>query len=130
MGQQQLLYISVGIIIVMLAIVAGLNIFSSQAVEANRNAVSIHLMVLANMAQKHYDSPKSFGGGGETFANFVIPEKMKKTEDGTYEHTQTGHSTDHIHFTGTGVAIGEDGKNPIQIEFRITEDDWEVKTHN
>ena len=130
MGQKQLLLIAVGIIIVGLAVATGISLASAGAVEANRDNVSIHLATLAHLAQNHYERPKSFGGGGETFANFVIPENMKDTEYGTFEHTQQEHSTDHIHFTGTGVEIGKNGTDPIQIEIRITKDQYKYKVKN
>ncbi len=129
MGQQQLLLIALGVILVGLAVVLGIHLMSASAIDANRDAVSFHLVTLGSMAQKHYSRPGSFGGGGETFANFIIPESMVETEHGTFEHTQTEHSTDHIHFTGTGIETGDDGTNPIQIEIKITEFDftWEKK---
>ena len=42
----------------------------------------------------------------------------------------TGYNTDHIHFTATGKEIGEDGVDPIEIEFRITMDEIKINHHN
>lgn len=130
MGQQQILLISVGIILVMVAVVAGLNIANSQAIQANRDAISMHLNAIASIARSHYNRPKSMGGGGETFANFKIPEAMQKTENGTYEHTHTGHGTDHIHFTGWGTEIGDNEKDVVKVEIRITIDETKLSIKN
>ena len=131
MGQQQLLLLAAGTIIVAVAVVVGIQLSSSSAVQANRDAVTLHLVTLSAMAQNHYNRPQSMGGGGETFKNFIIPAKMLANEHGKYEHTQTGHDADHIHFTGTGIETGENPKKgPIQIEIRITEDATTFKTLN
>ena len=120
MGQQQLLLIVLGIIVVGIAIVSGINIFAASAEQANRDAIVSDLIQLSTMALAHYNLPVALGGGGHSFANFKIPAALSETADGTIEHTQTGHKTNHIHFTGTGTEIGNDGIEPIQIEIRIT----------
>ena len=130
MGQQQLLLIALGVIVVGIAVVIGIQLMGSSAVQANRDALSLHLATLGAMAQKHYNNPRTFGGGGETFANFIIPPAMAETEHGTYEHTQTEHGTDHIHFTGTGIEKGDEGNEPISIEIRITEFEFTWTTLN
>jgi len=60
------------------------------------------------------------GEGENSFANFKIPTALLETANGTLEHTQTGHNSDHIHFRATGKELGKDGINPIIIEVRIT----------
>jgi hypothetical protein len=55
---------------------------------------------------------------------------MLETANGTLEHTNTGHNTNHIHFQATGKELGEDGENPIRIEFRITITETKVSTKN
>jgi len=50
MGQQQILLIVLGIIIVGIAIVIGIDNFQSKAVQANRDAVIIDLNYLASDA--------------------------------------------------------------------------------
>ena len=130
MGQQQLLLIALGIIVVGIAVVVGMDQFSTSAVEANRNSLILDLNFLSSIARAHYKRPAEIRGGGNSFVNFEIPEAMIETANGTIEHTQTGHNPDHIHFTATGKEQGEDGINPIIIEVRITISETKFKVKN
>ena len=76
MGQQQLLLIVLGVIIVGVSIIVGINVFTASAVEAKRNNVTNELVNLAAMAQRHYQRPKALGGGGRTFTGFYIPPSI------------------------------------------------------
>jgi len=62
MGQQQLLLIVLGVIIVGIAVVAGLNIFQQSAFESNRDAVILDLNQIAQKAQQYVRKPASMGG--------------------------------------------------------------------
>ena len=103
MGQQQLLLIVLGVIGI--AVVVGLDQFSTSAAEANRDAIISDLNFISALARAHFRKLVDTGGGGNSFANFEIPTAMLETANGTFEHTQTGHKTDHIHFRGTGKSI-------------------------
>ena len=120
MGQQQLLLIALGIIVVGITVVVGMSQFSTSAAESNRDLLFSELNFISAVARAHYKKPVDMGGGGNSFANFNIQTAILETANGTLEHTQTGHNTDHIHFTATGTELGEDGVNPIRIEVRIT----------
>ena len=130
MGQQQLLLIALGIIVVGIAVVVGINQFSTSAVEANRDAIISDLNFISAFARAHFKKPVNMGGGGNSFANFEIPTALLETANGTLEHTQTGHNSDHIHFRATGKELGEDGINPIIIEIRITISDTKFTVKN
>ena len=67
MGQQQLLLILLGIVVVGIAIIVGINLFRANAIETKRNNVTNELVNLAAMAQQHYMRPNSMGGGSRTF---------------------------------------------------------------
>ena len=67
MGQQQLLLIILGVIVVGIAVAVGITMFSDNAVSANRDAVSNDLVNLAARAQQYYRRPAALGGGGNTF---------------------------------------------------------------
>jgi hypothetical protein len=130
MGQQQLLLIVLGIIVVGTTVIVGMSIAGTYSEEANRDGVTSDLIHLSSLAKSHYHRPTTLGGGGCTFANFVIPDELDTTGHGTFEHTQQGHKTDHIHFTGYGTAIGNDGENPVTIEVRISINEVKFKTIN
>lgn len=85
MGNQQLLFIVLGVIAVSIAVLAGLDYFQSQAVESNRDQVILDLNRLANLAQTYYKKENQLGGGGRSFVGFDIPEELKATATGTFE---------------------------------------------
>jgi hypothetical protein len=130
MGQQQLLLIVLGIIIIGLSIFAGISVAATYSENANRDAVTADLINMSSLAKAHYFRPKSIGGGGYSYDNFLIPAELDTTANGTYEHTHQGHNTDHIHFTGYGNVIGEDGESPLTIEVRISLNEVKFETIN
>jgi Tfp pilus assembly protein PilE len=64
MGQQQLLLIILGVIIVGIAIAVGITMFRDNSVSSNRDAMSTDLLHLAAKARHYYKRPTSMGGGG------------------------------------------------------------------
>ncbi len=84
MGQQQLLLIVLGVIIVGIAIVVGINLFNANAVSSNRDAVISDLNNLGALATQFYMKPVSMGGGGNTFTGWTIPATLDSTANGTY----------------------------------------------
>jgi len=67
MGQQQLLLIILGVIIVGIAVAVGITMFQDNAVDQNRSAVIADLTTLAAKAQQYYAKPTTLGGGGNSF---------------------------------------------------------------
>jgi hypothetical protein len=130
LGQQQLLLIALGIIIVGIAVIIGLGQFSTSATQSNRDLLYSDLNFISAVARAHYMKSVEMSGGGHTFENFNIPVGLLETANGTLEHTQTGHNNDHIHFTATGTELGEDGIKPIQIEVRITISETKYTVNN
>ncbi|MEE9225821.1 MAG: hypothetical protein V3U68_06485 [Bacteroidota bacterium] len=130
MGQQQLLLILLALIILALAVVAGFWFFQDTAADLNRQAVIIDLRHLASIARKHYRTPASIGGGGNTFKNFTVSAHLAENANGTYQQIDPGHNTDHIHFEGIGIEKGNDGINPIRIEARIEIDEIKLEEQN
>ena len=68
MGQQQLLLIVLGVIIVGIAVVVGINLFNANAEESTKDGVVSDCTNLGAMAQQYYKKPTSMGGGGNSFA--------------------------------------------------------------
>lgn len=103
MGQQQLLLIVLGVIIVGIAVVVGINVFTASSSQANQDAVIADLTQLASMAQQHYRKPTALGGGGNTFTGWDIPGSLDTTGNGTYAATVGAQS---VTLTGTGNEKG------------------------
>ena len=100
MGQQQLLLIVLGVIVVGIAVVVGINLFNANAVSSNRDGVISDLNNLGAMAQQYYKKPSSMGGGGNTFTGWSIPSQLDTTANGTYLPNVTPTS---VIITGTGT---------------------------
>jgi hypothetical protein len=92
MGQQQLLLIILGVIIVGIAIAVGLSLFSAQSVQSNRDAIINDLNNLAAQAYQFRIRPTSMGGGQGDYTTFAIPSKMKTNENATYTSSPSQNS--------------------------------------
>lgn len=67
MGQQQLLLIVLGTIIVGVAIVVGINMFTTGAINAERDALLQDVNNVASSAASFWRKPAALGGGNRTF---------------------------------------------------------------
>ncbi|MCX7798188.1 MAG: hypothetical protein N2249_06165 [Melioribacter sp.] len=112
MGQQQLLLIVLGVIIVGIAVVVGINVFTASSTQANRDAVIADLTNLASLAQQYYRKPTALGGGGNTFNGWTIPAQLDTTGNGTYTATVTAQS---VTLVGIGNEKGNDGTTPVKV---------------
>jgi len=107
MGQQQLLLIILGVIIVGIAVAVGINMFTASASAANRDAVTSDLANLASMAQQFYRRPAAMGGGNNTFTGWTLPSQLDTTANGIYSlDTSSGSQT--VVIIGVGTEPGND----------------------
>ena len=67
MGQQQLLLIVLGTIIVSVAVVVGINMFTTGAVNAERDALIMDVNNVAATAAAYWRKPAALGGGARSF---------------------------------------------------------------
>jgi hypothetical protein len=117
MGQQQLLLIILGVIIVGIAIAVGLSLFSAQSVASNKDAIINDLGNLAATAYQFRIRPTSMGGGGSSYVGFTIPSKMSSNDNGIYITTAVAAGTVSFKATSSVTAtnivtadINSDGK--------------------
>lgn len=108
LGQQQLLLLVLGVIIVGIAIVVAINVLGNAWVEANKDNMYSDLMNIGSLAQQYYATLKQVGGGGQSFVGFQIPSTLLSTSNGTY--TQSNETESQITFTGKGNVQDSDGK--------------------
>lgn len=127
MGQQQLLLIVIGVIIVGIAIVVGIQLASTSAQNANRDAVIADLNNIGAYAQQYYRKPSTMGGGGNTFTGFTIPPSLTKTGNGTYTAT-VGATV--VTIVGTGNERGNDGTNKVKATAVVTATNITVTINN
>ncbi|MDF1611316.1 hypothetical protein [Stygiobacter electus] len=127
MGQQQLLLIVLGVIIVGIAVVVGINVFTASSSQANRDAVIADLTNLASMAQQFYRKPTALGGGGNTFTGWTIPTALATTGNGTYTATVAAQT---VTLVGTGNEKGNDGTNKVKVTMVVTADSIKATPNN
>ena len=84
MGQQQLLLIILGVIIVGIAIAVGISMFSSGTVQANKDAIINDLNNLAANGYQYRIRPTTMGGGGGGYTGYTIPGKLVNNENASY----------------------------------------------
>ncbi len=118
MGQQQLLLIVLGILIVGLAIILGIELFSSNAITTKRDNLVNECMNLSTLAQQYYSRPVAMGGGGRSFAGWQIPTELRVTANGRYEITENSNPATSIEVTAIGneeVTAGDSVSVKVQI---------------
>ena len=90
MGQQQLLLIVLGVIIVGIAVVVGINLFNANAEESAKDTIASEATNLGAMCLQYFKKPLALGGGGNSFDGFVTPPALATTTSGTYAVTPNG----------------------------------------
>ena len=84
MGQQQLLLIIVGVIIVGIAIAVGIAQFGANSTESNKDGVMSSLQNISANAYQYKIRPVTLGGGGNAYTAYTIPTKLTSDQNGTY----------------------------------------------
>ena len=100
MGQQQLLLIILGVIIVGIAIAVGISMFSSSSVQANKDALVNDLNNLAADAYQYKIRPSTMGGGAGSYAAYNIPTKLASNDNGSFTRSATATA---VTFTATST---------------------------
>jgi hypothetical protein len=121
MGQQQLLLIILGVIIVGIAVAVGITMFQDNALDQNRNMVIADLSTLAAKAQQYYAKPVSLGGGGNSFVGLtnigvlgigmLASSPFADNPNGTYSIKTAGTATQVV-LHGIGKIALSDGTFP------------------
>jgi hypothetical protein len=127
MGQQQILLIVLGVIIVGIAVVVGINMFTATAAQANMDAVINDLLQLGARAQQYYVKPISMGGGGNSYANITIEDLTTKpvNENGTYRVNNSNNNR--INIRGIGKWDGDGNGRNVRVVLRVFADtSWTI----
>lgn len=136
MGQQQLLLIVLGVIIVGIAVVVGINLFNSSSRDAGRDQVVSQLTNMASKAQQYYKKPTSLGGGNNSFINFKLAAVDASSSIGTFDVaagssapssltavSYAGTAADQdtvVYIVGSGTDKGNDDTNPVKAYTKVT----------
>jgi len=115
MGQQQLLLIVLGVIIVGVAIVVGINMFSQGAINAEADRLVQEVNAVGANAAAYWRKPIQMGGGGRTFTGVTLEDLG--AQDSTANTKLTLTSTD-VLITLTALGLSEG----VTVEATINED--------
>ena len=108
MGQQQLILIIAGVIVVGIAIAFGIYLFTATSALENRDAMINDLMNLGQYAYRYKLRPEPLGGGGLAYTGFQLPGRLASNENADYSVSVSPSS---IRFTavskfGFGTIVG------------------------
>jgi len=90
MGQQQLLLLILGVIIVGIALAVGVQQFAAQSTQSNKDGVTSSVINVAANAYQYKLRPSTLGGGSRSYVGYTIPSKMRFDDYGTYALTSAG----------------------------------------
>ena len=88
MGQQQLLLIILGVIIVGVAIAVGISQFGTNAQNSAKDAISGDLANLCADAFQYKIKPTNLGGGNGKYDGYVIPKGFSDNANAAYTATK------------------------------------------
>jgi hypothetical protein len=118
MGQQQLLLIVLGVIIVGLAVVVGMNLVGHYTFQSNLDQIRVKTDYLMNDAYAFLRTPEQRGGGGNvTFAKWRPPKAIlvDKLFIQSYDTRRTsGNSTQATYYITTTLKDTKNKNIPIQ----------------
>ena len=129
MGQQQLMLIALGVILVGIAVAIGINLFSESGTDTNRHELVSALTTLSAMAQEYYQKPTMLGGGNKKFKKWKMPKFYKKFESGKIK-AKVNKKGDEVTITATGTARGNDGKKKVKVEAKVKSTSFNIKIKN
>ena len=116
MGQQQLLLIILGIIVVGVAIAISITLFRGNAIDRKRELLVNESHNIGSIAISYYKKPKMMGGGGKSFTGWTIPTALQSTVNGSYTAQV---SASNVLITGTGTEVVTD-EDSIKVETTVT----------
>ena len=116
MGQQQLLLIILGIIVVGVAIAISITLFRGNAIDRKREILVNESHNIGSIAISYFKKPKMMGGGGKSFSGWTIPTTLQSTVNGSYTAQV---SASNVVITGTGTEVVTDGDS-IKVETTVT----------
>lgn len=117
MGQQQLLLLILGVIIVGIAIAIAITLFRDNAINSNRDAITNDLMDLASRAQQYYHKTLTRGGGGDSFTGLTIYSLTNSPSNLNGNFYVTSISPQEMVLTARGVYL--EGADSVEVRCTV-----------
>ena len=116
MGQQQLLLVVLGLIIVAIAVAVSISLFRQSAINSKRDTITNECMSLGSMAVEYYNRARPLGGGGSSFNGWTVPHGLVKTASGYYKATVYA---DSVIIIGTGNEVVT-GNDSVKVQVTVS----------
>jgi hypothetical protein len=84
MGQQQILFIVLGLIIIGVAVGIANQLYDTSAEASNKDSIASELLHLGMIAQQYFNKPLEMGGGNQSYIGWTIPAELDSTTSGTF----------------------------------------------
>ncbi len=119
MGTQQILLIVLSVVIVGIAAAVGIQMFSSQSMNANRQSIAADAQQFAAQAITYFKTPVSMGGAGNTSSAFTSANVAAylgwasgsfTNANATYVVSGSGNA---LVITGTGIEANSAGNTNV-----------------
>ena len=119
MGQQQLLLLVLGIVLVGLAVAAGIQAFGENSKKSNADALVSDASRIASDMQAWVSKPSAYGGGRGDFSSIAMSQFGYTTSGGIYENNNgrfaiTSISSDEAILTGCSVKAYDGSYNKVE----------------
>jgi len=124
LGQQQLLLILLGIVVIAIAVAMGISLFRAHAISSKRDILTNETIDMAAQAIGYYKRAREFGGGGKSFIGWQIPPQLQNTVNGSYVIDAINKDEVVIIATGTEVVTGSDS---IQVKTTVYSDNYQIE---
>lgn len=121
MGQQQLFLIILVTILVGIATVVAVNVFTETQEEANKEAIVLDMTSTVSDAQAFFKKPIMLGGGGNSFNNISFDDLILSESNENADYAISDRSQNSFKLTGTPTS-GADTIVLVIYEDSIT---WE-----
>lgn len=136
MGQQQILFLVLGVCIIGIAVSVGLISLQALTVDAQRAAITEELQQLGARAQAYYRTPDERGGGGGSFLHVNMLARGVEAIGGTpstlhaeYLIKRSGYSY-RTQIVAVGTTGGIDPSLPIRMVMTVLPDSSFIEIQN
>lgn len=127
MGTQQILLIVLSVIIVGVAVAVGIQMFNTQAMNSNRQAIVGDLQTLGAQVMQYYRTPTSQGGAGSSITDGTEAtlygfmgwgSNPDTTDTGVFTLDIT--ATNVVSVVGVGTETGNNGTSGVSATLTVT----------
>ncbi len=125
MGNQQLLILALGVVLLAIAVAVGVTLFQDQAASSNRDELAVDLAQFGVRAQAFYRRPHALAGGEGSFGGLTMGKLTSQTStmNGTYslETDPAPQDAQEIKLIGIGTETLSDGL-PVKVVMEVHPD--------